>query len=281
LTCSVEVNFQYTLLGRQAEGIGGTYQLTAIISEQVSGWQRVVPLQEEASFTGTAFGTTARLNLCEIKALTQSMEQEADFHPGSYILVITPHIKLNGEVSGRTLKSTFDPALTFRYDHIQFYLARSEENDNPFAVTETGTLREERKEANTLLLFSRELAIPALRNIALFSLAGSLSGLIMLGLRLQNLARLDQAKFFRIRYASVMIDVQNTDAITFSNLIDVASMDALAKLAERFNAMILHVQQNNPDTYYVQAGETTYRFIITSNKTGSTLHEGEATGQEG
>jgi signal peptidase I len=281
LTCSVDVNFQYTLVAAQAENSSGTYQMTAVISEPVSGWQRVVPLQEQTAFHGTAFGSTARLDLCKIESLTQSMQEKTASPAGSYTLVVTPRIKLNGEISGRALESSFDPALTFHYDGIQFYLVRNEEGDNPFALAESEILSEKFQEANTMLLLGHEMAIPALRLIALFGLIGSLIGLTLLGVRLQRLSQHDQEEFFHIKYSSMMIDVQNADSLPLSSTIDVASMDALAKLAERFNAMILHLEQGVLHTYYVQAGGTIYRFTMKPHKTGSTCLEDEAIGQEG
>ncbi len=281
LTCLVDINFQYTLIAAQADNIMGTYQLAAMISEPVSGWQRIMPLQEETSFTGTAFGTNARLDLCKISSLTQSMEQETDFHPSVYTLVITPNIKLDGDVSDRTLNGTFNSGPVFRYDHVQFYLVQDEEQDNPLILTKSEILREARKEANTILLFGREIAIPALRWMALFGSIASFSGLVLLGLRLQNLSHLDQEKFFHIKYDSIMIDVQNADALPSSSMVDVSSMDALAKSAERLNAMILHSAQDNLHTYYVQAGEITYRFVSNAEKLASTVLQAEAIRQEG
>jgi hypothetical protein len=273
LTCATDVNFQYTLVAAQAKNITGTYQLTAIISEQVSGWQRVIPLQEVTTFQGPAFGATAKLDLCKVEALTQSMQEKTAAHAGSYMLLVTPNIKLEGEVSGRALETTFSSALMFRYDHTQFYLLRNEELSNPLALTETGILSEKRQEANTMILLGREIAIPALRLIALFGLIGSLIGLILLGLRLQHLSQQDQENFFQIKYDSMLIDVQNVNAISFSNVVDVTCMDALAKLAERFNTMILHEKQDHLHTYYVQAGSTKYRFTMNTIKSASTLHE--------
>jgi signal peptidase I len=279
LTCSVDVVFQYTLIASQAENITGTYQLTAIVSEPVSGWRRTVPLQEQASFTGTAFGTNARLDLCRISSLTQSMEQETGFHPGTYTLAITPNVKFDGNLSKRALKGLFNSGLTFRYDQVQFYLLQTEEQENLLALTETVVLPEERKQANTLLLLGRELSIPRLRGVTLVSFIASLSGLLLLGLRLQNLSYFDQEKYYRIKYDSIMIDIQNTDSLRPARPIDVASMEALAKLAERFNTMILHATENNLHTYYVQNSGRTYQFRLHAELTGSASRE-EAIRQE-
>jgi signal peptidase I len=97
-TCAVDVNFQYTLVAAQAKNITGTYQLTAIVSAQVSGWQRVIPLQEEMAFHGTAFGSTAKLDFCKIEALTQSMQEKTAAHAGSYMLSYAEY-QAQGEVS--------------------------------------------------------------------------------------------------------------------------------------------------------------------------------------
>ena len=84
------------------------------------------------------------------------------------------------------------------------------------------------------------------------TIALSLGGLILLGLRVQNLSQHAQEKYFHIKYSSIIVDVQNADSIKLSSMVDVSTMDMLAKLAERFNAMILHVEQNYLHMYYVQ-----------------------------
>jgi signal peptidase I len=273
LTCAVDVNFQYTLVAGQTKNIAGTSQLTAIISEQVSGWQRFVPLQEVRSFDGTAFGTAASLDLCRVESLIQSMQEKTASSAGSYTLVVTPRINLRGEISGRTLESTFEPALTFRYDRTQFYLLRGDDEGNPLTLTETGILSEQRREANTILLFGRELAVPSLRLIAFFGFISALTGLIILGLRFQHLSLHDQEKFFQIKYHSLIIDVQNADCIPSSGIVDVTSMDALAKLAERSGTMILHAEQDQLHSYYVQAAGATYRITVHVSPKESTAFE--------
>ena len=118
LTCTVDVTFQYTLIAHQAENISGTYKLTAVISEPLSGWQRVVDLQEEAAFDGNSVGTNAKLDLCKMENLVESMEQNTDAHAGSYTLTVSPNIKVNGTLAGQVLDTVFDPTLTFKYDRV-------------------------------------------------------------------------------------------------------------------------------------------------------------------
>lgn len=279
LTCLVDVNLQYTLITPQAQDITGTYQLTAVIREEISGWQRSIPLQEKTAFSGVSFGTTAKLDLCKMEALTQSMEQETDFHPGSYTLSVIPNVTVDGKFPGHTLNGTFRSGLNFLYDRVHFYLIRNEDVDNPLTITETETIQGERIEVNTVAFLSTEVAVPLLRWLAISGLILSLAGFVIIGLRLQNLSVMDRAAFFRVRHDSLIVDVQAVDGLT-GHCVDVMSMDALAKLAERFNAMILHVEQANLHEYFVQAGGTTYRFVLVDKIPESTNPANETTPQE-
>jgi signal peptidase I len=277
VNCSVDMTFQYTLVAGEPENITGTYQMTATIAEPTSGWQRVVPLQDETTFSGNTVGTTAKLDLCKIERLTQSMEQGTDFHPGSYTLTVSPNIKVDGVLSGSILKNTFNPALAFNYDRVHFYLIKDEEqNGNILNISESGALREKTTEANTIKVLSREFAIPALRLLAITGLLASLGGLLLLGTRLQNLSKSNPAQFIRTKFDSMMIDVQNANVVDSKTTVDVSSIDHLGKLAERFNAVIFHVEGDNSHVYYVQGEGMTYQFVMNSEKTGSAVPEQEA-----
>jgi signal peptidase I len=279
LSCTVDMTFQYTLIAQQMENITGTYRMAATISETTSGWQRTVDLQDETIFSGNAVGTNAELNLCNMEKLTQSMEANTDFHPGSYVLTISPNIQINGEVSERTFDSTFNPELTFKYDRVHFYLLNNENQDNALSITETGILSEQRLEPNTMLLLGAEIAIPTLRLIAVFGLILSLGGLLYIGMSFQNMSDKDPARFIRTRYGSMLIDIHNADIIDSSTQIDVSSIDDLGKLAERFNAMILHAEFDQSNAYYVQDEGTTYRFVMNSQETEENVPEEEAGSQ--
>ena len=281
LTCGVDVTFQYTLISPQAENITGTYQLSAVIAEPASGWQRIIALQDETTFTGNTIGTNAKLNLCEMEKLTQSMEASTDFHPGSYILTVSPNIHINGQVSGRALDTTFNPELIFKYDRIHFHLLNDENQVNALSVTETGILSEQRTEPNTMPLLGAEMAILTLRLIAVFGLILSLGGLLYIGMSFQNLSDNDPALFIRTRYGSMLIDIHNADMIDASTQIDVSSMDDLGKLAERFSTLILHAEFSNSHAYYVQDEGTTYRFVINSQKSETDTIEKEAGSWDG
>lgn len=261
LTCLIDVNLQYTLIAPQAVNVSGTYQLTAVIREESSGWQRSLPLEEEAAFNGTTFGTTAKLDLCRMESLTQSLEQETDFHPGVYTLSVVPNVTVQGELQGRALDGQFDAGVDFLYDRVHFYVIQNEDVDNPLTITTTEAIHGERTESNTVAFLGAEVPVPMLRWLSGVGLVLSLAGLVVMGLRLQTLSQRNQAQFLRMKYDSQIVDVQNMDSLG-TNCVDVMSMDALAKLAERFNAVILHVEGADSHQYFVQSGGANYRFVL-------------------
>lgn len=276
LTCQVDVTLQYTLIAPQVEDISGTYQLTAVVYEPVSGWERNIPLQDQGSFTGTIFGAVAKLDTCNVASLIQTMEQETNFHPGSYRLVITPNVKLNGTISGKQVESNFNSGLTFYYDRNQFHLIKDDEVENPLSQMKSSLLQSNDFEPNTMILFGSEVRVVTLRWLTVVGMLISLTGFVFLGVKLQNLAATDQGMFFRVKYDSLIVDVQSSEVLTAAPCVDLKSIDALARLAERFNTMILHAENGDRHIYLVQSGGQNYRFEMKVSQTGTTVPVNEA-----
>lgn len=271
-TCLVDVNFQYTLVGEQTDGLAGSYQMAAILSEPQSGWQRSFSLLPGEPFTGNTFDARANLDLCQVITLVEAMEQETDFHPGAYTLIITPEVTINGSISGREINDTFEPGLAFRYDRTHFYMINANEETDPLSPTETRLLREEREEPNVLPIFGLEPKVPVLRFVSLLLFGLSVGGLVVFGVQIQNMAHNDRPAFVRIKHEALIVDINSGSIKSSSRIFDVNSIDDLAKLAERHNAMILHEARDQMHSYYVQGDGVIYRCNLENNAPGeSTL----------
>ena len=170
LTCSVNVTFNYSLVGASIENISGSYQLTAVLTHPQSGWQRTLPLQERSLFSGPVFNTQAELNLCEVVRLIESVEGITAARQGSYLLSITPQVQVAGLIKNRSFETNFEPKLSFQYDRTQFYLVNQGEGVDALNLSETSFLHAEKQIPNTLSLFGIELNVPTLRVIVLVGL---------------------------------------------------------------------------------------------------------------
>jgi signal peptidase I len=268
LTCKVDISFQYVLIAKQVENIAGTYQLTAIIADPLSGWKRSIPLQAVTPFSEIPATAKTELNLCEIQSIVRSFEENSAASPGSYELTISPQVSISANIQGRELRDTFYNGLKFRYDHNQFYIIGEAENDL-FNPTESGALGEERKESDTLSLLGLKMQILAMRVFSLLGLAGALTGMVLLWQAMQKLSEKDRAEFIRVKFGAMLVDVQKTKLGSSKSLVEVSSIEDLAKLAERHNTMILHETQGSSHIYYVQAEISTYRFVLNIENDGT------------
>ena len=263
LSCILNLRFDYTLAGPDLQGLTGSHHLSARVLETTSGWQRTLPLEPETPFIGNSFTTRSTINLCQVEQLVAAMEQKTGFRAPYYTLVFTPDVSVTGKVSGRELQDTFEPNLVLQFDPVHFFVAWTDPLlGDPLKPSETGTLAGFRTQPNTLPLLGKEYIISSLRTAAIIGFGISLVGILLLIACIIVTARSSQATFFQMKYSSMLVDMQDMPLELASPVIDVVSMDALAKLAERNNSAILHLGRDSIHQYFVQEDRITYRFIM-------------------
>ncbi len=123
-------------------------------------------------------------------------------------------------------------------------------------------------EANTFSLLGWEPTIGTIRMIALLGLALSVSGLTLIGFRMYLAAKQSQEALIRLRYGTLLVNVYERNIAPAAALIDVTTIDELAKLAERHNTVILHMTANFLHYYLVQCNGTTYRYVFSDGRRG-------------
>jgi len=270
LNCEVNLQFSYFLSGDQLQGLAGTHQLTAIIQEKSSGWQRTLPLESQTAFSGNTFVTLADLDLCQVEAIVADMEEATDLHSSSYSLVIDPHVAIGGQVAGRDLQAAFDPALVFQFDQVHFYLYQGNETTDPLNPSETGIIEGTRQALGTFSLFGLGLQVGESRVLALVGLGLSLAGLLVIGLFVASRTQRSQEALVQVKYGPMLVDIQDRMLESSLPAIDVMTMDDLAKLAERNNSVILHQARGMIHYYFVQGDRITYRFALSEDGSSPT-----------
>ena len=267
LTCSLNVGFVYNVTGNQLQGISGTQTLNARVADELSGWQRTIPLSAEAPFSGDSYSSAAAIDLCQVQSMIASVEQETGFRPNMYTLTITPHVSINGKAGGQEFLDSFEANLVFKFDKVHFYLVtNSAESGDPLRFSKTSQVSSSATQADTLSLFGAKLTTLNLRIISLIGFGFALLGLLILGWYAINIAQHNQEAFIRMKYGSLLMDVYDRGFEKLSPVIDVVTIDDLAKLAERQNAMILHMTRDRMHYYIVQSDGATYRYVISEDR---------------
>jgi signal peptidase I len=267
ITCFLNIGLTYNILGGQFQNVAGTQQMSMRVMDEQSGWQRTIPMIAQTAFTGSSFFSAAALDLCQVQALLDMVEQQTGLHTSTYTLEIVANISFSANTaSGQMVTDTFDPALTFNFDKVHLYLAENNTGTNPLHSTAQGSVSNSNMEANTLSILGSEYTVGFIRLCALLGLGMSLSGLVVLGALVFNAARQSKDALIRLRYGSMLMDVYGQNINITSRMIDVASIEDLAKMAERQNAMILHTTFHSVHYYLVQSHAATYRYILNPGK---------------
>ena len=260
LTCNLDLGFLYTLAGDGVENVTGYQQFYAIITDEQSGWQRTLPLTSDTNFTGASYTSAATLDLCQVESLVAAVEQETGVRPSVYTLDIVARVSVNGTLSGQAFSDTFEPHLVFRFDNLHFYLTGNGSQTDPLQTSEARTLANPGTAENTLNLLGIKPSVRATRAFSGFALGLSLVGLLALSLVYATVTKYDPAAAIRIKYGALLVDIYDRGLETPSPVIDVTSIEDLAKLAERQNLMILHLKRDSMHYYLVQNEVATYRY---------------------
>jgi len=278
LTCFLNIASTYNVQGNQLEGISGNYQLIARVMDEQSGWQRTIPMNEKTAFNGNSFATASNLDVCQIVALVNTLKQQTGLRTSNFTLEIIQQVSLTANALGNPIFDSFEPRLVFQFDEVHFSLAAPKGQEDPLSLSKQSSAENPNLEPNTLSLLGWGPTIGAVREIALLGLASSFIGLLIIVSRLYLTAQRSPEALIRLRYGGLLVNVYERDLESASMLIDVTTIDELAKLAERHNTVILHMTSNFLHCYLVQCNGLTYRYVFSAGRRG--VAEIEAPPQE-
>jgi signal peptidase I len=266
LTCTLNLGFVYSLAADSLEAVSGRQYFDASVLDLQSGWKRTIPLTSAAQFNGPGYVGKTNLDLCQLQSLVASVEQKTGIRLNSYTLVITAHVAVAGKISGQALADTFDPNLTFNFDGLHFYMAADASKTDPMKTVKDGLISSTAQVNNTFKLFGLYPTVAMVRTVSGIGLLVCLVGLLGLGYNFYMASKRNPQAVITMKYGPILMDIQDQGLETLSPAIDVTSIDDLAKLAGRQNAMILHMKRDSADYYYIQIEGTTYRYITDANQ---------------
>jgi signal peptidase I len=270
LTCSIIIGYSYNITGPLQE-VSGTQQLTARIVDEQSGWQRTIALTPATAFSGTSYSTTAPIDLCQFQSLVNTMGEETGFLPRTTLTIIS-QMAITAKTGGQNLYDSFDSNLVFQFDNVHFYMAKNNGGIDPLQSSKNGVIANSNMQANTFKFLGFEFKVLSLRILGMGGLILSLLSLLILGWYFFNATQRNPETLIRIKYGALLMDVYDRGFENISSVIEVASMDDLAKLAERQNAMIMHMTRDFVDYYFVQSDGTTYRYVSSESRNRQTNH---------
>ena len=261
LTCKLNLAFTYTLQGAQLKNISGTQKIYVLLQDQQSGWHRTIPLTADTKFSGNTSTSQTTLDLCQVAALVNSVEQATGVRLDSYTLAIVAHVAVGGKISGQAFTDTFEPRLAFGFDGLHLYLSGNSSQTNPLKTVQPGSAPNSNMVENIFPLFGLKPSVGKIRLVALIGLGSTLAGLLSLVIYSYSVSRRSEESIIRLKYSNLLMGVREAGLASLSPVIDVTSIDDLAHLAERQNAMIMHLNHEDVHYYLVQVEGKTYRYM--------------------
>lgn len=274
----VRTRFTYQLHAATSASLGGTTALDASVKLS-QGFQRTFVIAAETSFSGATASVSGALPIHDIKAYVRSAEQSIGIGAaaafGGVTVTLRPHVKVQGAVAGRALATTYSPELSFSFDGSTLTPSDGTQAGgaaapvggsaaaSPFHPSKSGSVSYHAAVANTVSLAVVHPTVSTARIVG-FGLAG-LCLLITLWLA-RPLLRSRDGTGERDRIAALYgAFLVPTDSIIVPDVpvADVSSMDALADLAKRYEARILHVRGDGDaemDCYLVWDNGMLYRY---------------------
>lgn len=274
LTCFLNIGFTYNLSGNGLQNVTGTQSMYARITDRQSGWQRTIPLFPETAFSGTSNFMMSTLDLCQIESIVNLVEAQAGLKQIIYTLEIVNDVKITANINGQVFTDTFSPVLIFNYDKIHFFLAENDGGD-PLHSAKAGMAGSSIPQVNSISFFGFAIPVWLMRLVGLFGFAFSILGLGVNGMEIYRDASRTEEGLARLKYGGVIVNVHEQNLEPYSAVIDVDTLDDLARLAERHGVMILHMKRNFLNFYFVQSHGITYRYVVSSGKKGMNVMDEE------
>jgi hypothetical protein len=264
LISKVYFQFDYQIVSDNSLQTQGTARLIAQLSA-TDGWQQIVELQPATPFTGSTASVSGIVNLDALQAIFDNLETQTGIQQQNYTINIVPQIALNGTIGNQAITENFAPQLQFQMDPLEMQLVRPDPTGpDPLVPTTEGLIKQPYTEPNTLSLLGLHLQVLAIRWISLVVFVLALGGLIALAvLAYRKMNTEEEPARIQRKYGKGLVSVSKGAPGRDEHVEDVATMDDLARLAEKDGRSILHAVKGKTHIFYMQDGDIVYRYMVT------------------
>jgi signal peptidase I len=254
LVHTFDVGFKYAFQTFERSHVAGKAQLVAKLTDG-RGWTRRFALAPPAKFSGARTAVHGTVDLDRLMSLVRGFEKETGESSAEYKLLVTPRVDTQGFVGDESINEHFMPTLTFDLTDTRLRLATAADgaSDNGLQRMRsgTGTTKSEQKLGSLGVATARRAALIGLPTSILIALLGGFLFLVTRG----N----DEVASIRRRYGAWLIDVAASHRPEHLER-RVESIDQLARIAERYERLILHEQRDRQHSFLVEDDGLVYRY---------------------
>lgn len=264
----VNVRFEYQLDTTAKQALAGTASLAANVTS-TSGWHTTLALGSPTRFHGSHAVVTATLGLNSLFDLLHRVETTTGMSSG-YTLTLVPHVSAHGTLDSKPLHATFSPQIPFTVTPLEVQPVVSgasaastgvQPSTSSFTPSASGTVKATDYKPLYLSLGFARPAVATARRIALGGIALVVLALLAI-LALPRPRRKSESTAIRSRYGRLIVQVERVWQLPGVPVIDVADMDALARIAEHYDRSILHETTDEGEAFWVTDESGQFRYAI-------------------
>lgn len=262
LTKELAVDFSFELITNDLDQASGSIMMNAVLRDP-HGWNRTIELSPPIKFTGTNADASGVLDLSEVMRMIEALEKKTEFTRSDYTLTIQPTVISDAKFNGRAQLDEFSPELTFRLDGQQMYLRSTETGVSDTAQLSSMEMRSylhEREIPNVITILGVDIKVLLARGVSFIGLALSILVFSFILFSFANTTREGEAALINFRYGGMVLDINKGMPLDDHKVVEVGRIEDLVRFAERAGGMILHEYRWRRHVYYVQEGDTLFRY---------------------
>lgn len=233
----VRFSFAYTLEADEPVVATGSYGMVAELSLQ-NGWKRTIELLPERPFNGGSFESSADLDLAEVEALIERLQEQTGLQHQQFYLAVVPSVKIAGTLDGQLLRESFAPRLEFLLDPVAISVLRGDEAD-PLQPVQGSAIQRERSQRNTIGVLGLRLDVERARTLGLAGFLVGALGAVVAAAPLVSMLRGSEHARIRLRYGALIVEGADVAEAAGARTVALGSIDDLARLAERHGSLII------------------------------------------
>ena len=283
----VQVRFDYALRSGKIEGARGTASLAAVLSAQ-NGWSRTVSLEGPTPFTGRRVSLTGIVHLRLLQRLVQRVAAATAVPAESFTLTLVPSVQAHGTLAGHAFEAGYAPRLPFTltpYELAPVLPAAAAASPvraasaGVFHPSQTSAFTAEGSAAVTIGPGRLHMSASLARILGPLGLLGAIAAALVALRRLRSDRRADEPTRIQSRYGEAMIAAVQSTLTRGGDLVEVESIDALARLAERYQSLMIHERTDSGHAYLVADNGTVYAYFVHTDEPEPALRERLARGE--
>ncbi|MDT0274277.1 signal peptidase I [Blastococcus goldschmidtiae] len=255
LADALTVSLQHTVDAPGLDEVTGTLRLDLAVAT-ADGWSAPVGSSAAVPVEDGTATATADLDPDLAAALVGRHNAEIGGSAGSATIVVTPVVDVTGTLGGRPFTAAGLEPLTFTMDAVAL---RPPVAEAVFAPTTSVPVSVDEQVTRSFTVLGVDLPIDVARVAAVVVLvAAVLVGAVAGGIGRPRSG--DAADEFAVRNAARILPVAGLTP--GRSVVDVSDAQALRRVAERMDGLLLHHAGPDGQTFAVQDNETTYRFVF-------------------